>query len=102
MYGLEVFNFGKEAIDGFDLVFDQDLVAQFEVGDEVQDPGERLDIAPVIRIFGIDNQVEVVDSLSVVPTSELEARNFVIEKHDTVIIPIIGIAFDEGYELGHH
>ena len=52
---------------------------------------KALNVFPDIGVTFIDNQIEVMNGISIVAATEIQTGNFVVKNHYSVGIPIIGI-----------
>src|SRR5690606_40481592 len=91
LYFLQLLFLSQKAIDRFDLVLQQSLIAEFIMRDQVQYPGITLDISPDIVGLLIDDQVEKVNSPVEISTAKIQAGNFIVKYDDPVLIPMVGI-----------
>ena len=69
------------------------------MGDQVEDAGKHLDVASIIGILLIDDQVKVSDGIVVVATTKIQAGDAVIEHQNTVMIPVVSLVFNDLHQF---
>ncbi len=81
------------------MVFHQLGIAHFEVGDQVENAGKHLDVASIIGILLVDDQVEVGDGVVVVATAKIKASDAVVEHQNAVMIPVVSLVFNDFHQF---
>src|SRR6185312_8833613 len=87
LHQAQVFHSGHKTVNGLDQVFEQIVVSQFVMGNQVQQSRIALQIRAQIH-FPVDDLIEVFNRFFIVPASEIQGGKLVIKNEDPVSVEV--------------